>query len=126
MDDRALRIVLGAVAAGIALIFVLGALLHTGVPLGPLREPVIVPATIAETVCGLALLAAAWGALGGRAWAWRGLRAGYTVALAGVLVGTLALALGRGEATVLNTWYHGTVATVLIAGLGAQLYRARR
>ena len=121
----ALRKALGALSAAYALIFFCAALLHTGLTLGPLREPVIVPATIVETLCGAVLLIGARGALTGRPWAWDGLVYTHAVALAGVLMGVLALAFGAAETTALNTWYHRTMAALLIAGLAAALYAPR-
>jgi len=41
-----------------ALVFFFGAILHSGVAIGPFHQPHIVPATVVEVVCGLAL---AWG-----------------------------------------------------------------
>ena len=43
---------------GCALLF-FGAVLHAGVGIGPFREPKIIPAFIAEIICGLALLLSA-------------------------------------------------------------------
>lgn len=39
-----------------AALFLFGAIQHAGIPLGPYREPTIIPAVIVETVCGLFLL----------------------------------------------------------------------
>jgi hypothetical protein len=43
-----------------AAVFAFGALQHAGVSIGPLHEPVIVPAGIVEIACALALV---WGAV---------------------------------------------------------------
>lgn len=43
-----------------AAVFIFGALQHAGVSIGPLHEPVIVPASIVEIICALALV---WGAV---------------------------------------------------------------
>jgi hypothetical protein len=121
----ALRKALGALSAAYALIFFCAGLLHTGLALGPLHEPVIVPAAVVETFCGAVLLIGARGALTGRPWAWDGLIYTHAGALAGVLMGILALAFGAAETTTLNTWYHRTMATLLIAGLAGALYTSR-
>lgn len=120
-----LRKLLGALSVAYALVFFLGALSHAGIALGPLREPVIVPAVVAETLCGAALLAGAYGALAGRRWAWDGIVYTHAGALAGVLLGILALAFGAGETTTLNTWYHRVMAALLAAGLVGALYVSR-
>lgn len=122
----ALRRALGGLSLIYALVFFTAVLLHAGVELGPLSQPVIVPATIVETLCGAAMLAGAYGALANRAWAWDGLIYTHTAALGGVLLGTLAVALRPGvTATTLLLWYHGTIAAFLAAGLAAAFYVSR-
>ncbi|MGP3958924.1 hypothetical protein ACTWPT_23225 [Nonomuraea sp. 3N208] len=122
----ALRKALGGLSLIYALVFFTAVLLHAGVTLGPLSQPVIVPASIVETLCGFAMLAGAYGALTGRAWAWDGLIYTHAAALGGVLMGMLAVAMKPGaEATTLLLWYHGTIAAVLAAGLGAAFYVSR-
>jgi hypothetical protein len=122
----ALRKALGWLSLTYALVFCAAALLHAGVALGALRQPVIVPAVFVETSCCAAMLAGARGALGGRPWAWDGLLYTHAAALAGVLLGILAVALRpAGLATPLLTWYHGTIAAFLSAGLAAAFYVSR-
>src|SRR5260370_1202701 len=43
-----------------AALFLFGAIQHSGVAIGSLHEPVIIPASIVETLCALALI---WGAV---------------------------------------------------------------
>ena len=50
---------------GNAAIFVFGGLLHAGLAIGPLHEPLIVPASIVETLCPLALICGAGAVLAG-------------------------------------------------------------
>ncbi len=111
-----------------AVSFYLGAVLHAGIAIGPVTEPVVPPAVVVETVCGTALLAGAYGALAGRPWAWTGLQLGHAVALGGVLLGVVAITFAGGESTPLNDWYHRIIATLLVLGLAGSLYasRARR
>ncbi|MCF6469472.1 hypothetical protein FAF44_13880 [Nonomuraea sp. MG754425] len=120
-----LRRSLGWLALLYALVFATFALLHTGVALGPVREPVIVPASIAETLCCAALLCGAFGALSGRAWAWDGLVYSHAAALGGVLLGIMALALGPDAGSALLTWYHSLMAIALAAGLSGAFYVSR-
>ncbi|MEU6719250.1 hypothetical protein ABZ897_47970 [Nonomuraea sp. NPDC046802] len=122
----ALRRALGALSCLYALIFFSFALSHAGIGLLPLGEPVIVPAAIVETLCGGAVLAGAYGALTGREWAWDGLIYTHAGALAGVLLGIVAVALGAAnEVTGLLMWYHGIMATALAAGLAGSFYVSR-
>ncbi len=120
-----LRKALGVACLVYGLIFLVAALTHAGIALAPLAEPVIAPAAIVETVCGAAVLAGGYGALAGWARAWDGLIYAQAVALAGVLLGILALALGGAAATPLHTWYHRTIATLLALGLGGAFYVSR-
>lgn len=112
----------GALALLFALTFLTGAVSHAA---GLLGEPVIRPATVVETACAIGLLIAAYGAFTARRWAWNALLYAHAGALAGVLVGVLALALGAGEATTLNTWYHRVIAALLALGLGGVFYCSR-
>ncbi len=115
--------VLGALSAVYAATFFLGALLHTGtrVPVGfaVLAEPRIVPATVVEALCGIALAVGAYAILAGKRRAWAVAAASHAVALAGVLLGTAAIAAGRGPSTVLNDTYHRVMIVLLLAGLVA-------
>jgi len=50
-----MKALLAALMLGNAAVFVFGALQHAGVSIGPLHEPTIVPASIVEVFCALAL-----------------------------------------------------------------------
>ncbi|MEW9553014.1 hypothetical protein [Nonomuraea sp. NPDC050783] len=122
----ALRKSLGRLSLLYALVFLVAVLLHSGLTLGPLRQPVIVPAAIAESLCCAAMLTGAYGALSARWWAWDGLIYTHAGALSGVLLGLLAGALVPGAAPdALLVWYHGVIATLLAAGLAAAFYVSR-
>jgi hypothetical protein len=111
----------GVLSALFAATFFFGALLHLGVrvPLGfaVLAEPRIVPATIVESLCGLGLAVGAFAVLARRSWAWPAAVAAHTFALGGVLLGTVAIALGGGPSTDLNTVYHRGMLVALVAVL---------
>jgi hypothetical protein len=97
--------VMGLMLANAAL-FLFGAAQHAGISIGPLREPVILPASIVETFCALCLIGggvAVW-TVSGRAWA--AALAGNLAAIAGVIVGMVALAMGAGPRTASNDLYH--------------------
>lgn len=102
---------------GNAAVFVFGALQHAGVPIGPLHEPVIVPASVVEMVCALAL---GWGAAA--VWkqslkAWRAALIGNLVAILGVAIGMVALAVGAGPRTASNDLYHKIMLALATASL---------
>ncbi len=111
----------GALVVLYAITFLLGALLHLGarVPMGSvvLVEPRIVPATIVETLCGLFLAVSAYAVFARRDWAWSTVVGAHAFALAGVLLGMVAIAVGSGPSTDLNDIYHRVMLTVLAAGL---------
>ncbi|MEV0994395.1 hypothetical protein [Nonomuraea sp. NPDC050202] len=121
----ALRRSLGGLSLLYALVFVTFAVLHAGVGLGPVREPVIVPAAIVETLCCVVLIGGGYGALARRAWAWDGLIYTHAAALGGVLLGILALAFGPEAGSALLTWYHSLMAVALAAGLSGAFYVSR-
>ncbi len=102
-----------------AITFLGGALLHLGVriPLGfaVLVEPRIPDAVIVEGLCGLFLSVGAYAMFTRKAWA--ALVAAHVFAVAGVLLGIGALAVGLGPTTELNYVYHRTILVVLVAGL---------
>jgi len=109
----------GILSAVYAFTFLFGALLHLGgsVPLGfaALEEPRILPATVVEGLCGLALAVAAYLVLARTGWAWTAALAANAFALGGVLLGMAALAVGAGPSTELNTIYHRVMVVALVA-----------
>jgi hypothetical protein len=112
---------IGILSAVYAATFFLGALLHLGVriPLGfaVVEEPVILPATIVEGLCGTVLAIAAITVLARRNGAWMVATASHAFALGGVLLGIAALAVGAGPSTDLNTVYHRVMVVALVAVL---------
>jgi len=99
-----------------AVTFLLAALLHLGIPLG-LSEPRIIPAAIVEGVCGLFLAVSTYAVVAHTTWAWGAALAANLFAVAGVLLGITALALGAGPSTETNTIYHRVILGVLIVVL---------
>jgi hypothetical protein len=106
---------------GEALVFLIAALVHLGIhiPVGVmvLAEPRIVPATIVEGLCGFVFAGSAYGVFTRRQWAWTATTAAHIVALAGVLLGMVALAVGAGPHTAANALYHRVMLVVLGGGL---------
>ena len=115
------RTIMGGLAAVYAVLFFAGAVLHLGVaiPLGPvvLTEPVILPATVVEGLCGIGLAIAAYAIFTRKPWAWTAAVAGHAVALGGVLLGVTAIALTSGSSTPLNDTFHRLMIVLLAAGL---------
>lgn len=100
-----------------AALFVFGAIQHVGVEIGPFREPVIIPAAIVESVCALSLLWGLSGLLRGTPAFGRVVLIGNLVACAGVLLGMVALAAGRGPRTVSNDNLHRAMLTLIALSL---------
>src|SRR5215212_1588562 len=126
----AVTTLIGVLPAIYAATFFLGALLHLGVevPLGlaVLDEPRILPATIVEGLCGLALAVAALAVFAPVNRAWTFALTVHAFALGGVLLGITALAVGAGPSTELNTIYHRVIVVALVAVLALLLSPAGR
>lgn len=102
--------------------FFVGSVLHLGIPLFGFTEPIILPATVVEGICGVALLVGAGFYRGGDV---RAALIAHAVAIGGVLLGMAALAAGRGPSTPLNTVYHRTILIALLV-TGTLVFGARR
>jgi Na+-transporting NADH:ubiquinone oxidoreductase subunit NqrB len=108
---------LTALMLGNAALFVFGALQHAGIAIGSLHEPVIVPASVVEVLCALAL---SWGAAAvvkKSPKAWRAAFIGNLVAIVGVAIGMVALAEGAGPRTASNDLYHRIMLALATASL---------
>ena len=114
--------VIGVLMVLEAVTFLLAAMLHLGIqfPLG-FSEPQIIPATIVEGLCGIFLAVGAYAVFARKTWAWQGAVAAHVFAVAGVLLGITALALGAGPSTEANTIYHRTILVVLVVVLALLL-----
>jgi hypothetical protein len=114
--------VISVLTVGEAITFLLAALLHLGIqfPLG-FSEPRIIPATIVEGLCGIFLAVSAYAVFARKTWAWWGAIAAHIFAVAGVLLGITALALGAGPSTEANTIYHRVILVVLVVVLALLL-----
>ena len=99
-----------------AVTFLLAALLHLGIPLG-FSEPRILPAAIVEGLCGLFLAVSTYAVVARAHLAWGVALAAHLVAVAGVVLGITALALGAGPSTEANTIYHRVILGILIVVL---------
>jgi hypothetical protein len=108
-----MRMVLGLLMALNIALFVFGAIQHVGVEIGHFSEPVIVPAAIVESICALSLLWGLWAVFRDSQAFWRIAFTGNLVALAGVLLGIVALAAGRGPRTVSNDNLHRAMLTLI-------------
>jgi hypothetical protein len=108
-----MRIAVGLLMALNMALFVFGAVQHVGVEIGRFSEPVIVPAAIVESICALSLLWGLWAVFRGSPAFWRIGFISNLVALAGVLLGIVALAAGRGPRTVSNDNLHQAMLTLI-------------
>jgi hypothetical protein len=119
------KALLELVIAANSVLFFSGAVQHAGVALGRFHEPRIIPAAIVEANCGVAL---AWGATALVRKGWPGRRAAVIanlIALFGVVIGLVALALGAGPRTATNDLYH-KIMLVLIAAALLLIWSSRR
>jgi len=110
---RAIGIVMLANAA----LFVFGAVQHAGLSLGPFHEPLIIPASIVESLCALALIWGAVSVLGDSRIAFVAAVSANLIPIAGVIVGMVALGLGRGPRTWTNDMYHRVMLSLSGAAL---------
>jgi hypothetical protein len=109
-----------------AAVFLFGAVQHVGIALGPFREPRILPAALVETICALALAYAAVALVADPVAGRRVSVISNVVALAGVMIGLIALAMGAGPRTASNDLYHRVMLALIGAGfLLLYLGRAR-
>ncbi|HSU58755.1 MAG TPA: hypothetical protein VLI55_05530 [Bryobacteraceae bacterium] len=100
-----------------AVLLILGAVQHAGIALGPFRQPPILPATIVESICALALIWGAAAVLSGSPKAWLSALIGNLVAIAGVTLGIVALALRAGPRTASNDLSHRIMLVLAAASL---------
>ncbi len=106
--------VAGLLMVANAALFFFGSVQHAGVAVGQFHEPFIIPAAIVEGLCGLCLL---WGAVAlFRGWRtrWRVALIANVIALGGVLLGIVALAIGAGPRTASNDLYHRVMLIVVV------------
>ena len=124
-----MRIALGLLMALNMALFVFGAIQHVGVEIGPFSEPVIAPAAIVESICALSLFWGLWSVFRESPVLGRIALIGNLVALAGVLLGIVALAAGRGPRTVSNDNLHRAMLTLIglsfVALFAARSFRLR-
>ena len=111
---------------GNAAVFVFGAVQHAGVVIGSLSEPVIIPASIVELLCALALIWGVVAVLTGSLKAWRSALIGNLIAIAGVAIGMVALAVGAGPRTASNDLYHSIMLALAAASLVTPFVPATR
>ena len=97
---------LGLIMISNAALFFFGGLQHAGISIGNFHEPKIIPAFIVETICGLFLFVGGVAIFLHLSSYWGIALTGNLVALAGVLLGEVALAIGRGPRTASNDLYH--------------------
>jgi hypothetical protein len=100
-----------------AALFFFGAVQHLGVAIGSFHEPVIHPAAIVESTCGIALTLGVIALLRGTSSARRLAIIANFIAIVGVALGMVALAAGRGPRTASNDTYHRIMLTLAIASL---------
>ena len=104
--DLNMRTLLGLLMISNATLFLFGAIQHAGLGIGPFHEPLIIPAAIVETLCGLCLLWGVTALFRESRVRWRVALITNFIALGGVLLGIAALSAGAGPRTTSNDLYH--------------------
>ena len=112
-----MRTAVGLVMIANAALFLFGAVQHAGISVGKFHEPKIIPAAVVETICAIFLLWGGSAIFGHLSHDWKIALMGNLVALAGVLLGIVALAAGRGPRTASNDLYHRIMLVLIGAGL---------
>ena len=112
-----MKLLLAILMLGNTAIFVLGALQHAGLVIGPLHEPVIIGATVVEMLCGLALVWGVAAVLKGSPRAWRRALIANLIVIGGVAFGMVALGLGAGPRTASNDLYHKIMLALAAASI---------
>ncbi len=101
--DTALARATGILLFADAVTFLIASLSHTGIRIsfgfGGIAEPQIIPATIVEGISGILLAVGAYGVLARKSWRWSAAAIATAFALAGVILGIAALAVGAGPRT---------------------------
>ena len=121
-----MKTVAGLLMIANAAIFFFGGVQHAGITVGRFREPLIIPAAMVESVCGLCLL---WGAIAlfrNSTRRWRIALITNLIALGGVLLGIAALAVGAGPRTASNDLYHRMMLTLIAAVILIMCFRRSR
>ena len=121
-----MKTTIGSLMLANAALFFFGAIQHAGVALGPFHEPYIIHATIVETLCGLALLCGALALLCNWKKSWGAALTGNLIALAGVLLGMAALAVGAGPRTASNDLYHRLMLILIALATVALFFQRSR
>ena len=109
-----------------AAVFILGAIQHVGIALGSFSEPRVIPAAIMETLCGVALVWGAAAAFRHTGDAWRTSLIANSVALSGVIIGMVMLAVGLVPRTATNDFYQRTILALIAVVLIVLLVDYRR
>lgn len=112
-----MRLPLGLLMSLNAVLFFFGAVQHYGVAIGSFHEPVIVPAAIVEGICGLSLAAGAAAVFARLQGQVRLALISNLIALAGVALGIVALAVGAGPRTPSNDLYHRWMLALIATSL---------
>jgi len=113
-----LRSLLGLFVLLEALGFLFGALLHAGIEIpigGGMYLEQVVPATIVESVCALVLAVGAVALISHHRLAFEATLVAHLIAIAGTILGIVAITAGRGEHNLPNDIFHRVVLVAMVA-----------
>lgn len=120
-----MRTALASVNALSGALFLFGAAQHAGIAFGRIHEPRILPAAAVEILCAILLLWSAAALLRDAASAQRATLIAGLVALGGIALGMISLAVGAGPRTRSNDLYHAAM-LVLVGVSFALLFSLQR
>jgi hypothetical protein len=102
------------------------AVLHLGIPIGSWSEPRIAAASLVQNICALALMAGALAPFYARRASVMAAAIGNLIALTGVALGVIALAVGAGPRTLSNDVAHAVMAVLALTALWLLFARRAR
>lgn len=121
-----MRTAAGLLMIANAALFLFGAAQHAGIAVGLFHEPRIIPAAIVEAICAVSLVVGAVALFREIRTPWHSALIGNFVALSGVLLGIIALAVGAGPRTASNDLYHRIMLALIAAAVVVLLLDRRR
>jgi hypothetical protein len=115
-NNRSARTIISIFVVFAAVMFIIAALAHLQLTLSlGIAEPKIIPATIVESLCALFFIISAYRIFTHKESAWTATFFAHAFAIAGIILGSISLAIGAGPRTKTNDLYHSIMLLLIIA-----------